>query len=105
MTSKKNRKVALVTGSAGFIGFHVAKLLLDEGWRVIGFDCLTEYYEVSLKKNREAILLRNSNYLSTHKKLEEPGALRKLFKDLFPIVDRLARYKSVLLHAPYDPLK
>ena len=36
----KKQKTALVTGSAGFIGFHTSKRLLDEGWRVIGVDCI-----------------------------------------------------------------
>ena len=38
-------KTALVTGSAGFIGMHVAKRWLDEGWRVVGIDAFTEYYD------------------------------------------------------------
>lgn len=96
MPDKKNQKVALITGSAGFIGYHVAKLLLDEGWRVIGLDCLSEYYDVSLKKSREAILLQHSSYRSIHKKLEEPGVLNKLFKEESPeIVIHLAAQAGV----------
>ena len=40
----------LVTGSAGFIGFHLCKLLLSEGCVVHGFDAMTEYYDVRLKR-------------------------------------------------------
>jgi UDP-glucuronate 4-epimerase len=42
----------LVTGCAGFIGYHLSKRLLDEGLEVIGIDNLNSYYDVSLKKDR-----------------------------------------------------
>ena len=42
-------KTVLVTGSAGFIGFHLSELLLKEGFKVIGIDCITEYYDNKLK--------------------------------------------------------
>ena len=50
MVKLKNRKVALVTGSAGFIGFHISKILLENDWKVIGVDCLFDYYDITLKK-------------------------------------------------------
>ena len=43
---------ALVTGSAGFIGYFVCQRLLDEGWDVTGFDAITDYYDVTLKLTR-----------------------------------------------------
>ena len=46
----------LVTGSAGFIGFHLSKNLLEKGLNVIGVDNLNEYYDVNLKKSRLKIL-------------------------------------------------
>lgn len=46
------RKRVLLTGIAGFIGFHLAKLLLSKGYQVIGLDNLNDYYEVELKYNR-----------------------------------------------------
>ena len=46
------RKIILVTGSAGFVGFHISKLLLKKNYKVIGVDNLNNYYSVSLKKNR-----------------------------------------------------
>ena len=39
-----------ITGSAGFIGFHIANLLLKEGFQVFGYDGMTAYYDVTLKK-------------------------------------------------------
>ena len=56
-------RTVLVTGSAGFIGFHLAQLLLAEGFRVIGVDALTDYYDVGLKQARHA-RLRASNAFS-----------------------------------------
>ena len=47
----------LVTGAAGFIGFHAAKRLLDDGHQVVGLDNLNDYYEVSLKQDRLALLM------------------------------------------------
>ena len=46
----------LVTGSAGFIGFHTSKQLLDSGYDVIGLDNLNSYYDIKLKNNRLKIL-------------------------------------------------
>ena len=47
---------AIVTGAAGFIGYHTAARLLDEGWQVIGIDNLNDYYQVDLKETRLAKL-------------------------------------------------
>jgi UDP-glucuronate 4-epimerase len=52
----------LVTGAAGFIGFHLSKRLLDENYHVIGVDSLNEYYDAHLKKDRLNILKKNANF-------------------------------------------
>lgn len=68
----------LLTGSAGFIGFHLARRLLDDGWRVIGLDSLNDYYDVSLKEHRRDILTRSPGFRFIHDKVETPGLLRDL---------------------------
>jgi UDP-glucuronate 4-epimerase len=56
-------KTVLVTGSAGFIGFHLSRELIAAGFRVVGVDAMTSYYDVELKRRRHA-LLRESNQFS-----------------------------------------
>lgn len=52
----------LVTGTAGFIGFHLAKKLLEDGFEVIGIDCFNDYYDVRVKDKRNSILEKFENY-------------------------------------------
>lgn len=95
MATKKKR-VALVTGAAGFIGYHISNRLLDEGWRVIGLDCMSEYYDVSLKTRREDMLFQKPNYRSIHEKVEARGVLLQLFEEEKPnIVIHLAAQAGV----------
>jgi len=61
----------LITGTAGFIGFHLAKLLLAHGFQVHGYDGMTDYYDVSLKLRRHAILLQNPNFSAIQGLLED----------------------------------
>ena len=66
----------LVTGAAGFIGFHLSKRLLEEGCQVLGIDNLNDYYDVNLKKDRLAQLPQTSRFLFEHLDLADGGNLR-----------------------------
>ena len=86
----------LVTGSAGFIGFHLSKLLLKEGHEIIGVDNLNSYYQVSLKSARNEILLKNKNYSFHHKDISDREFILKLFSDeKFDVVINLAAQAGV----------
>jgi UDP-glucuronate 4-epimerase len=61
----------LITGTAGFIGFHLARLLLKEGFVVCGYDGMTDYYDVALKRRRHQMLLQNPNFQATEGMLED----------------------------------
>ena len=92
----EKQKTALVTGAAGFIGYHISKRLLDEGWRVVGLDCMSDYYDVSLKERREGMLLQNASYRSVHEKVETAKVLMGLFDEERPnIVIHLAAQAGV----------
>ena len=80
----KKQKTALVTGSSGFIGFHISKRLLDKGWRVIGLDCMSDYYDVSLKETRESMLSKSTSYRSVREKIETENVLLNLFYEEHP---------------------
>jgi UDP-glucuronate 4-epimerase len=69
----------LVTGSAGFIGFHTAKALLERGDEVVGLDNLNEYYDVTLKNARLALLQRHANFKFVKLDLADEAGMAKLF--------------------------
>lgn len=74
----------LVTGSAGFIGFHLSLRLLEIGCKVIGFDNLNDYYDVNLKLSRLEILKKYNNYVFVKGDLSHKEELLETFKTYHP---------------------
>lgn len=101
----------LVTGTAGFIGFHLANRLLLDGFTVIGVDCINAYYDIDLKYNRLAFAgihkdnieyaraltsTKHSNYIFYQVKLDDKPAFEEVYKNTKPdIVVNLAAQAGV----------
>ncbi|MFC4726300.1 GDP-mannose 4,6-dehydratase [Glycocaulis abyssi] len=79
-------KRVLITGTAGFIGFHLARLLLEEGHQVHGYDALTDYYDVTLKQARHRILEGMPGFGKTEALLEDADTLFQAARDFAPDV-------------------
>ena len=79
------RKV-LITGTAGFIGYHLANLLLAEGFRVQGYDGMSDYYAVSLKQRRHQMLLQHPNFSAVEGQLEDQTLLDRVADAFAPDV-------------------
>lgn len=77
-------QTVLVTGSAGFIGFHLCHRLLADGFRVVGLDAMTDYYDVSLKEARHAQLTPDARFVEVIGRVEEPGLVMRLFDEHRP---------------------
>ena len=75
-----------ITGTAGFIGFHLAKLLLAEGFRVHGLDGMTDYYDVTLKQRRHQMLLQTQGFSATEAMLEDAGTVGEVIAEFAPDV-------------------
>lgn len=71
----------LVTGAAGFIGFHLCKRLLETGHTVVGIDNLNNYYSVELKKDRLKILFNYNSFKFSQVNLEDKSNLQHIFKE------------------------
>ena len=85
-----------ITGSSGFIGFHLAKIFLSNDWEVVGLDALTDYYDVNLKKARQKILCENSNFHNYKGLIQDVQLLNEIFLNHKPnIVVHLAAQAGV----------
>lgn len=71
----------LITGTAGFIGFHLARRLLADGHEVQGVDGMTAYYDVELKKKRHALLAQSNRFTAHILMLEEEARLAAVFAE------------------------
>ena len=92
---KKLRNI-LVTGAAGFIGFHLSKRLLEEGCNVFGIDNINEYYDVQLKNDRLSQLKSENNFAFYHTDISNQQTLFSIFSDsTFDVVVNLAAQAGV----------
>ena len=86
----------LVTGAAGFIGFHVARRLLSSGRKLVGLDSVNDYYDPALKEARVDILKRERHFTFVKSDLADREATKTLFaQHRFPIVIHLAAQAGV----------
>lgn len=75
-----------ITGAAGFIGFHLAKRMLSDGWEVMGFDGMTPYYSPKLKESRLSLLQDQPGFSFEQGMLEDEGRMTDLVKTCDPDV-------------------
>lgn len=81
-----DRKRIFITGTAGFIGYHLAELLLAEGHIVGGYDGMTDYYDVRLKERRHAMLNQHQGFSTTEAMLEDEEQLQASISSFKPDV-------------------
>lgn len=99
----KSNQDILVTGAAGFIGFHLSKKLLEMGERVVGIDNLNSYYDVNLKKARLEILKSDNNFRFYKEDIQNLDGLKDIFKQhQVEIICNLAAQAGVR-HSLKDP--
>lgn len=75
-----------ITGTAGFIGFHLAELLLQQGHAIHGYDGMSDYYDVKLKQRRHEILRQHAQFAATEALLEDEASLNRAADDFAPDV-------------------
>ena len=79
-------KTILITGSAGFIGYHLSQALLAQGFIVLGYDGMTDYYDVDLKRRRHELLKAHENFQAREAMLEDVEALSRFASEGKPDV-------------------
>tara|TARA_B100000519_G_scaffold184745_1_gene179368 strand:- start:9 stop:968 length:960 start_codon:yes stop_codon:yes gene_type:complete len=77
-------KKILVTGSSGFIGMHLCKKLLDDGYIVFGIDNMNDYYDLNLKENRLKVLQKYKNYEFFEEDISQLKSIKTIFKECQP---------------------
>jgi len=82
----QTQRCALVTGSAGFIGYHLCARLLEDGFKVVGLDGFTDYYDVSLKRRRHQMLSQNPAFRPIEGLIETDALVMELFQEHRPDV-------------------
>ncbi|MBA4351856.1 MAG: hypothetical protein C0427_11485 [Rhodobacter sp.] len=82
---------ALVTGSAGFIGFHLCRRLLADGWAVTGLDGMTAYYDVTLKQRRHQMLMQMPGFRAVEGLIETPDLVASLMQDADAVIHLAAQ--------------
>ncbi len=98
-------KTVLITGYAGFIGFHFAHQLLQQSYQVIGVDSFSDYYDVGLKRSRHDLLARTNGFTAIEGRIEEKGLIAGLFEEHKPdLVFHMAAQAGVRhsIDAPRD---
>ena len=85
----------LITGTAGFIGFHLARRLIADGHFVCGVDGMTPYYDVTLKQARHAVLARSNAFTGHIAMLEDFAALQRIASGFEP---------EIIVRSPATPL-
>lgn len=89
-------KLYFITGAAGFIGFHLSKMLLEQGAAVVGYDNINDYYDTKLKISRLNILEKYNNFTFIKGDLADKQAIDNLFREFKPqIVVNLAAQAGV----------
>ena len=81
-----NRRRIFITGTAGFIGYHLAELLLAQGHIGGGYDGMTDYYDVRLKQRRHAMLNQHEGFSATEAMLEDQERLQSAISSFKPNV-------------------